>query len=255
VSRVSRAFLSTASIFVVLAIWLFITSQAWVDQKILVSPLTLLKQFISLSIDGYSGTPLYVHALASLLRTTIGFVCGATFAIPVGLAMGYSPALYAVLSPFLAILRPIPVIAFIPLAILWFGIGEFSKILLISVTSFLYMTVNTAAGVKAIPEDVLRAARSLGATPTQLFLHVILPESLPYIFVGIRVGAAVSWAVVVAAELIAAQQGLGYLIMDASTFFRIPVVYVGIALIGVIGFAIDRLISSAEKRLVHWSAR
>lgn len=254
-TRVRRAFVSTGSIFAVLAIWLIITSQTWVDQKILVSPFTLVKQFISLSINGYSGTPLYIHALASLLRTTIGFVCGATLAIPVGLAMGYSPVLYAVLSPFLAILRPIPVIAFIPLAILWFGIGEFSKILLIAVTSFLYMTVNTAAGVKAIPEDVLRAARSLGATPTQLFLYVILPESLPYIFVGIRVGAAVSWAVVVAAELIAAQQGLGYLIMDASTFFRIPVVYVGIALIGLIGFAIDRLISSAERRLVHWSAR
>jgi NitT/TauT family transport system permease protein len=89
----------------------------------------------------------------------------------------------------------------------------------------------------------------------QLFLHVILPESLPYIFAGLRVGAAVSWAVVVSAELIAAQQGLGYLIMDAATFFRIPAVYVGIALIGAIGFAIDRAISFAERRLVHWSAR
>jgi NitT/TauT family transport system permease protein len=176
-------------------------------------------------------------------------------ALPIGLAIGYSPLLYALVSPFLAVLRPIPVIAYIPLAILWFGIGEFSKILLIAITSFLYMTVNTAAGVKAVPEDVIRAALSLGASRLQLFLLVILPESLPYIFAGIRVGAAVSWAVVVSAELIAAQQGLGYLIMDAATFFRIPAVYVGIALIGVIGFVIDRLISFAERRLVHWSAR
>ena len=174
---------------------------------------------------------------------------------PRGLGDWIHPAVHAILSPFLAVLRPIPVIAYIPLAILWFGIGEFSKVLLISVTSFLYMTVNTAAGVKAVPEDVIRAALSLGASRLQLFAYVIFPESLPYIFAGIRVGAAVSWAVVVSAELIAAQQGLGYLIMDAATFFRIPAVYVGITLIGIIGFAIDRLISFAERRLVHWSAR
>jgi NitT/TauT family transport system permease protein len=240
---------------VALAVWLAFTEGGFVSPKVLVSPLGLVRQFWTLAIDGYLGTPLYVHVLASLLRTTIGFACGAILALPVGLAIGYSPALYALLSPFLAVLRPIPVIAYIPLAILWFGIGEFSKILLIAITSFLYMTVNTAAGVKAVPEDVIRAALSLGASRLQLFVHVILPESLPYVFAGVRVGAAVSWAVVVSAELIAAQQGLGYMIMDAATFFRIPAVYVGIALIGMIGFAIDRLISFAERRLVHWSAR
>jgi NitT/TauT family transport system permease protein len=243
------------AVIVALAIWVAVTAGGLVDTKVLVSPGTLLRQFIAIAMNGYSGTPLYTHILASLLRTTTGFVLGAALAIPVGLAMGYSAILYALLSPFLAVLRPIPVIAFIPLAILWFGIGEFSKVLLISITSFLYMTVNTAAGVKAVPEDVIRAALSLGATRFQLFRHVILPESLPYIFVGVRVGAAVSWAVVVAAELIAAQEGLGYLIMDAATFFRIPAVYVGISLIGIIGFAIDRLISIAERRLVHWSPR
>ena len=254
-TRARSGLLSTGAIVVALAVWLAFTEGGFVSPKVLVSPLGLVRQFWTLAIDGYLGTPLYVHVLASLLRTTIGFACGAILALPVGLAIGYSPALYALLSPFLAVLRPIPVIAYIPLAILWFGIGEFSKILLIAITSFLYMTVNTAAGVKAVPEDVIRAALSLGASRLQLFVHVILPESLPYVFAGVRVGAAVSWAVVVSAELIAAQQGLGYIIMDAATFFRIPAVYVGIALIGMIGFAIDRLISFAERRLVHWSAR
>src|SRR6185295_10853841 len=127
-----------------------------------------------------------------------GFACGAILALPVGLAIGYSPALYALLSPFLAVLRPIPVIAYIPLAILWFGIGEFSKILLIALTSFLYITVNAAAGVRSVAPDLIRAAQSLGVNERQLFVHVILPESLPYIFAGLRIGAAVSWAVVVA---------------------------------------------------------
>ena len=249
------ALLSAAAILAALCIWFAVTSGGVVSSKILVSPMGLLQQFVTLARDGYDGTPLYTDILASLLRTTVGFAIGTAVAIPVGLATGYSPVISALITPFLAILRPIPVIAFIPLAILWFGIGEFSKILLIAMTSFLYMTVNTAAGVKAVPEDIIRAARSLGATRFQLFRSVILPESLPYIFVGFRVSAAVSWAVVVAAELIAAQAGLGYMIMDAATFFRIPVVYVGIALIGIIGFAIDWTISMAEKRLVHWTAR
>ena len=254
-TRGRSALLSSVAIVLALATWLAFTEGGFVDPKILVSPVGLVRQFFVLATDGYLGTPLYTHILASLLRTTVGFACGAALALPIGLAIGYSPILYALLSPFLAVLRPIPVIAYIPLAILWFGIGEFSKVLLIAVTSFLYMTVNTAAGVKAVPADIIRAALSLGASRLQLFLHVILPKSLPYIFAGIRVGAAVSWAVVVSAELIAAQQGLGYLIIDAATFFRIPAVYVGISLIGIIGFSIDRLISFAERRLVHWSAR
>ena len=254
-TRARSALLSFGAVALALAVWLAFTEGGLVSPKVLVSPIGLVQQFWTLAVEGYLGTPLYVHILASLMRTTVGFVCGATLALPVGLAIGYSPTLYALLSPFLAVLRPIPVIAYIPLAILWFGIGEFSKILLIAITSFLYMTVNTAAGVKAVPEDVIRAALSLGASRFQLFVNVILPESLPYIFAGVRVGAAVSWAVVVSAELIAAQQGLGYIIMDAATFFRIPAVYVGISLIGVIGFAIDRMISFAERRLVHWSAR
>ena len=254
-TRAKHALLSTLAIIFALGVWLAVSEGGLVSPKVLVSPVGLVRQFFALITDGYLGTPLSTHIFASLLRTTIGFLCGAALALPIGLAIGYSPLLYALVSPFLAVLRPIPVIAYIPLAILWFGIGEFSKILLIAITSFLYMTVNTAAGVKAVPEDVIRAALSLGASRLQLFLLVILPESLPYIFAGIRVGAAVSWAVVVSAELIAAQQGLGYLIMDAATFFRIPAVYVGIALIGVIGFVIDRLISFAERRLVHWSAR
>jgi ABC-type nitrate/sulfonate/bicarbonate transport system permease component len=254
-TRTTSSLLGAAALVSAFALWTAITALGVVDPKILVSPLTFGSEFVSLMREGYIGTPLYEHIFASLLRTTLGFICGTALALPIGLAIGYSPALYALLSPFLALLRPIPVIAYIPLAILWFGIGEFSKILLISITSFLYMSVNTAAGVKAVPIDVIRAAESLGVTRFQLFLHVILPESLPYIFAGLRVGAAVSWAVVVSAELIAAQQGLGYLIMDAATFFRIPTVYVGIALIGAIGFAIDRAISFAEKRLVHWSAR
>jgi NitT/TauT family transport system permease protein len=151
------------------------------------------------------------------------------------------------------VLRPMPAIAFIPLVILWFGIGEFSKVLLIFFTSFLYITLNAAAGVKGVGVDLIRAARSLGVGERQLFFYVILPGAMPHIFTGLKVGAAVSWAVVVAAELVAAQRGLGYMIMDGATFFRIPEVYVGILLIGAIGFGIERALAAVERRLLHWA--
>ena len=247
--------LSLLAVLAALALWAVVTETGFVEKKILPSPGDIAVQAVVLVSQGYIGTPLHQHVLASLGRTFLGFVIGASLAVPLGLALGYSERLNALFTPFLSALRPIPVIAYIPLVILWFGIGEFSKILLISLTSFLYITVNAAAGVRSVAADLIRAAQSLGVNERQLFLHVILPESLPYIFAGLRIGAAVSWAVVVAAELVAAQSGVGYMIMDAATFFRIPVVYVGIILIGMIGFAIERVIVALERRFVHWGNR
>ncbi len=247
--------LSLAAVVVALVGWLIVTEGGFVSEKVLPSPWAIAQELVVLLRQGYVGTPLYSHLLASLTRTFVGFACAGLLAVPTGLVIGYSPVLYALISPFFSVFRPMPAIAFIPLVILWFGIGEFSKVLLIFCTSFLYITLNAAAGVKAVPIDLIRAARSLGVNERQLFFHVILPESLPYVFTGLKIGAAVSWAVVVAAELVAAQRGLGYIIMDGATFFRITDVYVGILLIGVIGFGIERALSAIERRVVHWAGR
>ena len=139
--------------------------------------------------------------------------------------------------------------------ILWFGIGEFSKISVIFFSSFLYITVSTIAGVKSVPVQILRAGYSLGALDRKSFLYVILPAALPQIMVGLRLGSAISWTLVVAAELVAAQRGLGYMIMDASTFFRVKDVYVGLILIGIIGFLLESVIATVEARLVHWRGK
>jgi NitT/TauT family transport system permease protein len=247
--------LSLGAVAAAVLVWLGVTEGGLVSAKILPSPRAILEELVVLLREGYVGTPLASHLLASLARTFAGFAAAALLGVPTGLATGWSPVLYALISPFLSVLRPLPAIAFIPLVILWFGIGEFSKVLLIFFTSFLYITLNAAAGVKAVPVDLIRAARSLGVTERQLFFHVILPESLPYVFTGLKVGAAVSWAVVVAAELVAAQRGLGYIIMDGATFFRITDVYVGILLIGLIGFGIERTLTAIERRVVHWAGR
>lgn len=245
--------LSAGAVGAALIVWLAVTESGLIGPRMLPSPRVIFLQFVVLLQEGYVGTPLHSHVLASLMRTFGGFVCAALLAVPVGLAMGYSPTLYAIVSPFLSVLRPMPAIAFIPLVILWFGIGEVSKLLLIFFTSFLYITLNAAAGVKGVGVDLVCAARSLGVSERQLFFYVILPGALPHIFTGLKVGAAVSWAVVVAAELVAAQRGLGYMIMDGATFFRIPDVYVGILLIGTIGFGIERALGAIERRLLHWA--
>jgi NitT/TauT family transport system permease protein len=163
--------------------------------------------------------------------------------------------LEAAFVPWFAFLRPIPAIAFVPLVILWFGIGEFSKISVIFFSSFLYITVSTIAGVKSVPLQILRAGYSLGASDRKSFLYVVLPAALPQIMVGLRLGSAISWTLVVAAELVAAQRGLGYMIMDASTFFRVKDVYVGLIVIGVIGFLLESSIAFVEGRLVHWRGK
>ena len=133
--------------------------------------------------------------------------------------------------------------------------GEVSKIALIFMTAFLYLTVNTAAGVRAVPEDLILAARSLGLTSRQVFFSVTIPAASASILTGMRMAMTLSWALVVAAELIAAQVGLGYMIMDATTFYRIPVVYVGIITIGLIGLVLETMLQLLERRLLHWQGK
>ena len=232
--RPSDRVLSWSSPFVLLLAWVGGTQLGWIDPFVLPSPGQLGASLWKFMRHGYENHSFSSHVLASLFRTSTGFVIGILAGVPVGLLMGYFPSVNAVLSPLFAFIRPIPVIAFIPLVILYFGIGEFSKILLISVTAFWYIVLNTANGVRSVPALFVQAAENLGLSRAQLFRHVMLPAAMPFIMVGLKTAAALSWAVVVAAELIAAQRGLGHVIMDAGTFFNIPMVYIGIGLIGII---------------------
>ncbi len=247
---------SGAAILLVFLIWYLVTDVfKLVRPIVLPSPRTVLDETIHLFRDGYTGKSMWIHIESSLMRTMTGLILGILLGIPLGLLVGYSWVASAIFSPFLGALRPIPPIAFIPLAVLYFGIGEFSKILLIFMAAFWYVTLNTAAGVKSVPNDLVRAGINLGLNRSQLFARVMLPSSLPFIMTGIKTATAVSWAIVVAAELVAAQQGLGYMVMDAATFFRVTDVYIGIALIGMIGLFLEILTSVAENRLLHWRGK
>jgi NitT/TauT family transport system permease protein len=246
---------SIASVLGGLALWTIAVDSGLIASRFTPTPLEILQEFKNLLYNGYAGVPIYDHIAASLIRTLIGFSAAVVLGIPFGLLVGRVKFLEAAFMPWFAFLRPIPAIAFVPLVILWFGIGEFSKISVIFFSSFLYITVSTMAGVKSVPVQILRAGYSLGALDRKSFLYVILPAALPQIMVGLRLGSAISWTLVVAAELVAAQRGLGYMIMDASTFFRVKDVYVGLILIGIIGFLIESVIATVESHLVHWRGK
>jgi len=246
------SFLSVGSL---LLAWLIATNGGFVAAKIFPTPQAIAHEVYSLILHGYTGKPLWLHASASLFRTLLGLIAALVIGIPLGLLVGASSIINALLTPIFSFLRPVPAIALIPLIILYFGIGEFSKVLVIFITATLYVILNASAGVKSVPQDLVRAGINMGLSRGQLFRHVILPASAPHIMTGIKTATAVSWALVVASELIAAQVGLGYMIMDAATFYRIPDVYIAIAIIGLIGLALETLETYAETRILHWRGR
>jgi NitT/TauT family transport system permease protein len=246
---------SLATVCGLLVVWAVATLHFRVSPMVLPSPVALGEELKNLLTSGYSGKPLYVHVAWSLFRSMTGFLCGVALAIPVGLLMGYSRTINAMLQPVFGFFRPIPPIAFIPLMIIWFGIGELSKILLIFAASFNYTVLSSAAGMRSVPAQLVRAGTNLGLTRRQLFTSVMLPAAMPHIVTGVKTSAAVSWAILVAAELIAAQAGIGFVIMDAGTFFRITDVFIGIVIVGIIGLALEIVISAFERRLLHWQGK
>lgn len=246
---------SVVAIAVLVALWTVVTVGGWVEPDYLPSPVGIFQSTEALLADGYKGISLHAHIGASLGRTLAGFGLGALLGIPLGLLTGYNRIASAVFSPLMAFFRPIPPIAFIPMAVLYFGLGEVGKIVLIFFTAFNYAQLNAHAGAAGVPIAYHRAAQSLGLTRLQIFFRVVLPSAVPQIFTGLKVALALSWAVVVAAELVGAQRGLGFMIADAAQLFLIPVVFIGITLIGIIGLLLNFLLGLLEKTLVHWNGR
>lgn len=250
-----RATVSALAIVCMVLAWAAISASALLPAGYLPSPMELFNESAVLLKEGYKNESLWAHAGISLYRTLVGFACGVAVGVPLGLLTGYSYYGGAIASPIMAFLRPIPPIAFIPMVVLYFGLGELGKVVLIFWTSFNYVHVNAHAGAANVPIAYLRAARSLGMSRTQVFSRVVFPAAIPQIFTGLKVAMALSWAVVVAAELTGAQSGLGYMIADSAMTFRIPVVFIGIGLIGLIGLALNLAINALESWLVHWRGR
>jgi ABC-type nitrate/sulfonate/bicarbonate transport system permease component len=212
------------------------------------SPLDVLNAGVELVQSG----ELQRDILASLSRVLQGFAIAAILGVALGMAVGRSRALESLVDPMLELLRPIPPLAFLPMLVLWFGIGEASKIAFIAYAAFFPIFTTTVEGIKYVDPLLLRAAASLGASRRDLFRYVVLPAATPSIITGLRLGFGLSFFVIVAAEFIASDSGLGYLINDARTFFLVSQMLLGAAVIGLIGFAFNRLLRLLEARLLRW---
>jgi taurine transport system permease protein len=195
------------------------------------------------------------HLGFSLFRVVIGFLLGALIGIPLGYAMGLSNWFRGWFDPIVEFMRPVPPLALIPLVIIWFGIGEVGKVILLFLAALWIMAIAARSGVSGVRISKVHAAYSLGASKWQIMRHVIIPNSLPEVFTGARVAMGVCWGTVVAAELVAAEKGAGMTIMVASKFQQTDIVLLGIILIGIIGFGIDMLIRGLEKWLVPWKGK
>ncbi|MBU6425191.1 MAG: ABC transporter permease [Rhodospirillales bacterium] len=219
------------------------------------SPAKVWSAFVTLFTIGYGGHTIWVDIGISSLRVAVGFIGAVIIGVPLGLMMARVQVIFRIIDPFLQFIRPVPPLAYIPLLVVWFGIGELPKILLILVGTIPVIIIGTISGVKATPPLRLSVARTLGATEGQIFRHVILPSALPEIFTAARVGIGVAWSCLVAAELIAADQGLGWLVQYAGQALQVAVVIAGIIVIGILGYAMELVIRLAESRSVPWRGR
>jgi NitT/TauT family transport system permease protein len=250
---------------IVIAVWQVSALMGWVNPQILPSPLAVLHKWIEylLPMEPYGASSgswlawavsgeLIRDAIGSMYRVLVGFVVGAGLALPLGLAMGASKRMYAWMNPLVQLLRPIPPIAYIPLSILWFGLGNPPAVFLIALGAFFPVLMNTIAGVRQVDGIYLRAARNLGASQRTMFLRVMLPAAVPYILSGVRIGIGTAFIVVIVSEMIAVNNGLGFRILEAREYFWSDKIIAGMITIGLLGLAIDIGMNKLNNHLLRW---
>lgn len=242
--------LAIVSITAFILLWWGASASGLVNPILLPTPVEVFERFLALSADG----TLAGHVAASLWRVISGFLLAFAIAVPIGVAMGMMPIVRGLIDPLIEVIRPIPPIAVIPLVMLWLGIGEISKMVVIAFGAFFPILVNTMAGFNACEPVHVRAAQTLGANRLQIFRDVVLRSAFPYMVVGARLGMGLAFIVLVAAELIASSEGLGYLINDARYRFQTSEIFLGMACIGALGFLINRMLLTLESRLLRWRA-
>lgn len=245
--------LSVATLAVLLAVWWAVAALQLISPLFLPPPGQVLQKLITIAVpQGFMDATLWQHLAASLTRIVIALLAAVLIGVPVGIAMGLNSTVRGILDPLIELYRPVPPLAYLPLMVIWFGIGETSKILLIYLAIFAPVAMSALAGVKSAQQVRIRAARSLGASRAQVLWLVILPGALPEILTGLRIGLGVGWSTLVAAELIAATRGLGFMVQSAGEFLATDVVLAGIAVIAIIAFLLELGLRALQRRLTPW---
>ena len=247
--------ISAIVIVFLICLWAFVTYAGYIKPLFLPSPLGVVNAFIEVMKEGFTGVGFWQHIWVSTLRVFGAFLLACVIGIPLGIAMGMSPVARGIFDPPIEFYRPIPPLAYLPLMIIWFGIDELSKVLLIFSSVLAPMVLGARAGVKSAAIEQIHAAYSFGATRWQVIRLVVLPSAMPEIFTAMRVGIGFGWTTLVAAEMVAATSGLGYMVLSASRFLQTPVVIMGIVVIAAIAYAFDHLVRFVERRVVPWKVR
>jgi NitT/TauT family transport system permease protein len=244
-------------------VWQALSSLGLINPLVLPSPVAVVRKWFEYLApsEPYSqgnwfmwlvSGELIRDTVSSMYRVFVGFAVGAGLALPLGLSMGSSSRVYAWFNPLIQVLRPIPPIAYIPLSILWFGLGNPPAIFLIAIGAFFPVLINTIAGVRQVDGIYLRAALNLGANRRTMFMRVMLPAAVPYILSGVRIGIGTAFIVVIVAEMIAVNNGLGFRILEAREYFWSDKIIAGMISIGLLGLAIDLAVTRLNNYLLRW---
>lgn len=248
-------FFSFVSIAVILVVWVVVCELELVPPLFCPSPLAVFKQFWIITTEGYRGHTLFGHFMISTYRVMAGFTLGCFFGTLIGIGMGLSKVMRGLLDPIIELYRPVPPLAYIPLIIIWMGIGDAGKIMLLFLATLAIMVINSRAGVRSVSIEKIHAAYSLGANRWQVLRHVILVNALPEIFTGMRVSMGVCWATLVAAEMVAATAGLGWMVLNAARYLRTDIVIMGVIVMGIVGYSFDLIMRLLERKLIPWKGR
>jgi NitT/TauT family transport system permease protein len=241
----------------VLLLWHLASTLHWVDPRFVPSPLTVLHSlwiwmFGPAGAGPYSGT-WFMHAGNSAYRVLIGFLAAAAAGVVIGCLIGWFKLVSDIVDPVIQIIRPIPITAWVPFAVIFFGIRDGAAFFLIALGAFFPIVVNTAAGVAATPKLLVRAARMLGVRPHMLLPRVVIPSAMPYIFTGLRLGIGLAWVLVIVAEMMAVKSGLGFAMWDAYYFLRLDIIIASMLSVGIFGFVSDLIIRYIGRRALRWS--
>lgn len=247
--------ISIATTLTLISFWYLATYLQWVKPLFLPSPGAVVARFWEVATEGFANATLLEHTGWSMMRVFTAFILAALTAIPIGIFMGVNRVARGLFDPIIEFYRPLPPLAYLPLVIIWLGIDEGSKIVLIYLAIFAPMALSARAGVKSVAIEQIHAAFSMGASRWQVIRHIILINAMPEILTGMRIGIGFGWTTLVAAEMVAAQAGLGFMVLNAAEFLVTDVVIMGIIVIGIIAYLFDMLMRYGERKLVPWKGR
>ena len=244
--------ISLGSVIVVLLLWTLITAFKLIDPLFLPSPRAVWDAFWEIWRDGYKGNSLIFHLGESMYRLGLALFLAVITAIPLGILSGFFSSIRAALDPLIEFYRPLPPLAYYTLLVIWLGIENSSKITLLYLGAFAPLYIAAISGVKRIPRDRIDAALSLGAQKWQVLVYVIFPSCLPDLFTGLRTAIGFTYTTLVAAEMVAAVSGIGWMVLDASKFLRSDVIFVGIIIMGIVAIIIDAGVRWLQKTQIPW---